>query len=33
MKTLVKLALLAGLGWAAYAALPDVRRYLEMRAM
>lgn len=33
MRMLVKLSLLGALGWAVYAALPDVKRYLEMRAM
>jgi hypothetical protein len=33
LKTLLRLALLAGIGAAVYAALPDIKRYLEMNRM
>lgn len=33
LKMLVKLAFLAGLGAAVYAALPDLKRYVEMSRM
>ena len=33
LKTLMRLALLAGIGAAIYAALPDIKRYLEMNKM
>ena len=33
MKTLFKLGVLAAIGGAVWASLPDIKRYLEMRRM